>query len=470
MSDSILGLDTDKLVDVVTDVLHHSDGGELFLENFQSESLVLENGILRYSESNTYGGFSIRSFTGVGSVFYHSSDISEGSISKAASIVKRNSVTSTSAVLTDEGSVKNSAIIYPGLNPIDEMQFHDKLSFLNNMYSYLEKKTKGELKRSLITLRSKFQVVQVVTKRGEVVNDLRPLVELYVVVILERGGRQEQGQCGLGGRNSYASYFSDWQNVVDKAIKQAEVNLEAVPAPAGEMTVVLSNGWTGILLHEAIGHGLEGDFNRKKTSAFSDLMGKQVAAPEVTVVDDGTVKNARGSINVDDEGTPSQYNVLIEGGNLVSYMHDVMNARLMNTKSTGNGRRESYAHTVLPRMTNTYMLPGDKTPDEIIGSVDSGVYAVNFGGGQVDITSGKFVFLASEAYMIENGKIGTPVKGMTLIGNGPDALTKISMVGNDLQLDSGIGTCSKDGQNLPVGVGQPTVRIDSIVVGGTKVS
>ncbi|MGH6996366.1 MAG: metallopeptidase TldD-related protein, partial [Stellaceae bacterium] len=304
---------------------------------------------------------------------------------------------------------------------------------------------------------------------GQAQADIRPLVRLNVSVVVEENGRMEVGGHGAGGRVEYALYLDParWQAQVDEALRQALVNLASVPAPAGEMTVVLGPGWPGVMLHEAVGHGLEGDFNRKKTSAFSGMIGQRVAAPGVTVVDDGTLKDRRGSLTVDDEGTPSGTTTLIEDGILKGYMQDRLNARLMGMKPTGNGRRQSYAHAPMPRMTNTYMLAGAHDPAEILASVKRGVYAVNFGGGQVDITSGKFVFSASEAYLIENGKVGPALKGATLIGNGPDALTKITMIGNDLKLDDGIGTCGKDGQGVPVGVGQPTLRMDGLTVGGT---
>jgi TldD protein len=314
-----------------------------------------------------------------------------------------------------------------------------------------------------------WQAVQIIRPDGTRVGDIRPLVRLNVSIVVGEGDHMETGSSGAGGRVTYARYFdpAQWRGQVDEALRQALVNLGSVPAPAGEMTVVLGPGWPGVMLHEAIGHGLEGDFNRKKTSAFSGLVGQRIASPGVTVVDDGTMKDRRGSLTVDDEGTPSAYNVLIEDGILKGYMQDRLNARLMGLAPTGNGRRQSFAHAPMPRMTNTYMLAGDKSPEEIIASVKRGLYAVNFGGGQVDITSGKFVFSASEAYLIENGKVGQAVKGATLIGNGPDALTKITMIGNDLALDDGIGTCGKDGQGVPVGVGQPSLRMDGLTVGGT---
>ena len=467
MEPEIFNLNNENVINTVTSVLHKADGGELFMEFCESETLTIENGVLRNSSFNSRSGFGFRSFNADRTIFYHSSDISEKSISDAASMIKSNSSnTNNDSIIYSANKEEDFVSLYPKIHSVNEVSFEEKLSLLKTIDAYLHAQ-KFNLKQSIVTLSGKSQVVQIVKGSGEILNDVRPLVRLNISVVLEKNGRTEQGYSGLGGRNSYKEYFGRWQNLADEVMRQAMTNLESIPTPAGEMTVVLGNGWPGILLHEAIGHGLEGDFNRKRTSAFSELMGERVAAKEVTVVDDGTVKNARGAINVDDEGNRSKYNVLIENGILKNYMHDSMNAKLMNTESTGNGRRESYAHTILPRMTNTYMLSGHISPEEIVRSVDKGLYAVNFGGGQVDITSGKFVFSSSEAYLIEKGKITKPVRGATLIGNGPDALKKISMVGNDLKLDPGVGTCSKDGQNLPVGVGQPTVKIDSIVVGGT---
>jgi TldD protein len=321
----------------------------------------------------------------------------------------------------------------------------------------------------MVSLAGQWQAVSILKQNGAAFADIRPLVRLNVSVVVERNGRMETGSFGSGGRVPFDRYLAEesWQGAVDEALRQAVVNLESVAAPAGEMTVVLGPGWPGILLHEAIGHGLEGDFNRKKTSAFAGLMGERIASPGVTVVDDGTISDRRGSLTIDDEGTPSERTVLIEDGILRGFIHDRMNARLMGARSTGNGRRESFAHCPLPRMTNTFMVAGDRDPGEILASVDNGLYAVAFGGGQVDITSGKFVFSCTEAYKIENGKIGAPVKGATLIGNGPDVLKQVSMVGSDLKLDHGIGTCGKDGQSVPVGVGQPTLKIDNLTVGGT---
>jgi TldD protein len=321
-----------------------------------------------------------------------------------------------------------------------------------------------------ISLAGEYETILVIASDGHLAADVRPLVRFNVSVIIEHNGRRESGYAGGGGRYDYRQFMQDDQafKYADEALRQATVNLDAIDAPAGTMKVVLGPGWPGVLLHEAVGHGLEGDFNRKGISAFSGRMGQRVASPLCTIVDDGTLHNRRGSLNIDDEGNPTQCNVLIENGILRSYMMDKRNARLMGVKSTGNGRRESYAHLPLPRMTNTYMLAGESSPEDIIASVDKGIYAVNFGGGQVDITSGKFVFSACEAYLIENGKIGAPVKGATIIGNGPEVLMKVSMVGNDLKLDAGVGICGKDGQSVPVGVGQPTLRVDEITVGGTR--
>jgi TldD protein len=321
----------------------------------------------------------------------------------------------------------------------------------------------------MASLAGNWQAVSILRPDGSRVGDIRPLVRLNVAVVVAEGDRMEQGSSGAGGRLAYQRFIdpTNWKAQVDEALRQALVNLGAVPAPAGEMTVVLGPGWHGVMLHEAVGHGLEGDFNRKKTSAFAGLIGQRVASPGVTVIDDGTIPDRRGSLTVDDEGTPSSRNVLIEDGILKGYMQDRLNARLMGLKPTGNGRRQSYGHAPMPRMTNTYMLAGDKDPQEIIRSVKRGLYAVYFGGGQVDITSGKFVFSAAEAYLIEDGKVGPAVKGATLIGNGPQALTKVAMIGNDMRLDNGIGTCGKDGQSVPVGVGQPTLRMDQLTVGGT---
>ncbi|MBT4219967.1 MAG: metalloprotease TldD, partial [Rhodospirillaceae bacterium] len=358
--------------------------------------------------------------------------------------------------------------LYGDENPLNLVAFEDKVKMLADIDAYARGKDERVVQVSA-SLVGSWQAVQVVRPDGVRAADIRPLVRMNVTVVSAEGERMESGNYGTGGRVPYEEFMQPevWRAAVDEALRQSLLNLGSVSAPAGEMDVVLGPGWPGILLHEAIGHGLEGDFNRKKTSAFSGLLGERVAAPGVTVIDDATLPDRRGSLTIDDEGTPGQRTVLIEDGILKGYMQDRMNARLMGVSPTGNGRRQSYAHQPIPRMTNTYMLDGEREPDEILGSVKNGLYAVNFGGGQVDITSGKFVFTCTEAYLIEDGKVTAPVKGATLIGNGPDVLTRVSMIGNDMELDPGIGTCGKDGQGAPVGVGQPTMRIDGLTVGGT---
>ncbi|MGL9725656.1 MAG: metalloprotease TldD [Wolbachia sp.] len=455
-----------NVYEIVNNALSNSGGGELFLEFYKSESLVFDDNILKHMDLNTRKGFGLRSFCEDSTSFVCSSEISEKEISNAASIVK-SSVSSSKTNSIDLN--KETKSLYSGINPINEINLNAKIKLLNKVNEYIKSKN-NYVKQVKITLSGEWQVVQVI-KSDHRLSDIRPLVRFNVLVIVEKNGRAEKGFAGHGGRDSYSNFISEkkWKEVANQALKQALVNLEAVPAPAGEMTVVLGSGWPGILLHEAVGHGLEGDFNRKGVSAFSNSIGKQVAASDITVVDDGTLPNLRGSISIDDEGTPPGYNVLIENGILKGYMQDHMNAKLMSVNPTGNGRRESYKEVIMPRMTNTYMLPGKHTPEEIISSVKKGLYAVNFDGGQVDITSGKFVFSSSEAYLIENGKVTQPVKGATLIGDGPTILKKVSMIGNDLKLDPGVGTCSKDGQNVPIGVGQPTLKVDSITVGGTEV-
>lgn len=454
-----------NVYEIVNSALSNSDGGELFLEFCQSESLVFDDNILKHMDLNTRRGFGLRSFCEDSTSFVCSSEISEKEISNAASIVRSSvSLNKTNSISLS----KETKNLYSKINPINEIDLSSKIKLLGEVNEYIRSKNNC-VKQVKITLSGEWQVVQII-KGDHRLSDIRPLVRFNVLVIVEKDGRTERGSAGHGGRDSYSKFISEkkWKEVANQALEQALVNLEAVPTPAGEMTVVLGSGWPGVLLHEAVGHGLEGDFNRKGVSAFSNSIGEQVAASGITVVDDGTLPNLRGSISIDDEGTPSGYNVLIEDGILKGYMQDHMNAKLMGVNPTGNGRRESYKEVTMPRMTNTYMLPGKHTPEEIISSVKKGLYAVNFGGGQVDITSGKFVFSSSEAYLIENGKITQPVKGATLIGDGPTVLKKVSMVGNDLKLDPGIGTCSKDGQNVPVGVGQPTLKVDAITVGGTE--
>ena len=461
-------LDPQRITNLVSDNLTRADDGELYLEYVQSEFFSWDDGRLKTCTYDTDMGFGLRAVAGETFGYAHSSELSEKAIARAGETV--SSVTQGYGGKMDLAPQKTNHQLYSDDNPLLQIPFEQKVKLLQDIDAYARGKD-SRVKQVSVQLAASWQAVQILRAGGEKSADIRPLVRLNVSVYVESAdGRMEDGYHGLGGRYSYDALFSErtWKGAVDEAFRQALVNLDAVPTPAGEMTLVLGAGWPGILLHEAIGHGLEGDFNRKMTSAFSGLIGEQVAARGVTVVDDGTLPNRRGSITVDDEGTPSQRNVLIEDGKLVGYLQDRMNARLMGAKSTGNGRRESYADNPMPRMTNTVMMNGQHTREEILASVKKGIYAVNFGGGQVDITSGKFVFEASEAYLIENGKIGAPVKGATLIGNGPDALTKVKMIGNDMKLDDGIGTCGKDGQSVPVGVGQPTLRIDGLTVGGTE--
>ena len=457
-----------KIVELVANTLDKSDGGELFIEQSHSESLLFEDSKLKSCENLIKQGFGLRAFSHDRTTFVHSSSISEEKIAKASQTII--SLNNSKSQKIQKIELKNNNNLYQDQNLLRENHYNlqDKATILNQIDNYLRTKN-NSIRQVKIGLSSLMQEVEIITKNGSHLTDIRPLIKLTVFVIIEKNGIMAQGFFGRGGRISNKEVLTDWQQVADKALEEAETNIEAIPSPAGEMPVVLSNGWCGILLHEAIGHGLESDFNRKKISAFSGLIGKKVATDAVTVIDSGIINRSRGSINIDDEGTPTKSNVLIDKGTLVSYMHDTMNAALMNTESTGNGRRESYAHIPMPRMTNTYMLAGDKAPQEIIASVKKGIYAVNFGGGQVDITSGKFVFSASKCYLIEDGKIKCPVKGATLIGNGPDILKKVSMVGNDMSLDPGLGTCGKEGQNIPVSVGQPSIKIDNITVGGTEV-
>ncbi|MGH6618397.1 MAG: metalloprotease TldD [Alphaproteobacteria bacterium] len=460
------GLDRDQVTRLVGETLGGVDDGELFLEYCQSESISFDDGRIRSASFDTAHGFGLRAVSGDATGYAHSSDLSEPAIRRAGAVVQaiRAGYQGTLA----EPPAPTNRSLYTDENPLGENPFESKVKLLAEIDAYARRKD-SRVKQVSASLSGEWQAVQILRPDGSRVADVRPLVRLNVSIVCAEGDRMESGSHGVGGRTSYAAFIDPaaWQAQVDEALRQALINLQSVPAPAGEMKVVLGPGWPGVLLHEAIGHGLEGDFNRKKTSAFAGLLGQRVAAPGVTVVDDGTIAGRRGSLTVDDEGTTASNTTLIEDGILVGYMQDRLNARLMGMEPTGNGRRESYAHAPMPRMTNTYMLSGDKAPEEIVASVDKGLYAVNFGGGQVDITSGKFVFCCTEAYLIENGKVGAPVKGATLIGNGPDVLTKVSMIGNDSKLDDGVGTCGKDGQSVPVGVGQPTMRIDGLTVGGT---
>jgi TldD protein len=451
---------------IVDQALSGSDDGELFLEYRESESISLDDGNIRSANFDSGMGFGLRAVSGEATGYAHSGEISEEALRRAAATVSTIAASHSGTVA--EPPRATNARLYSDANPLRLMDFSSRTSLLGEIDAYARGKD-PRVKQVMASLSGEWQAVQILRPDGTRVADLRPLVRLNVSLVVEQGGRRETGSHGTGGRFAYdfVTQETTWRGAVDEALRQALVNLDSRPAPAGEMPVVLGSGWPGILLHEAIGHGLEGDFNRKKTSAFADLMGKRIASPGVTVVDDGTLPDRRGSLTVDDEGTPSNRTVLIEDGILVGYLQDRLNARLMGMRATGNGRRQSYAHAPMPRMTNTVMLGGSHTPAEMIASVKRGLYAVNFGGGQVDITSGKFVFSASEAYLIEDGKVTAPVKGATLIGNGPDSLSKVQMIGNDMALDPGIGTCGKSGQGVPVGVGQPTLKLSGLTIGGT---
>jgi len=461
------GLDRTRVQGLVDDALTGTDDGELFLEYQQSESIVFDDGQVKSASFDTSQGFGLRAVSGEATGYAQASELSEDAILRAGETVKtiRRGKGGTAAVLP--GTNRH---LYTEDNPLALVDFETKVKLMADMDAYARARDERVAQVSASLLGS-WQAVEIIRGGGERAADVRPLVRLNVSVVVEKDGHMEAGSHGVGGRVTYDQYLKPetWKAAVDEALRQALVNLDSVAAPAGEVAVVLGPGWPGILLHEAVGHGLEGDFNRKKTSAFAGLLGERVAAPGVTVIDDGTIDDRRGSLTIDDEGTPSERTVLIEDGILKGYMQDRMNARLMGGVSTGNGRRQSYAHAPMPRMTNTFMMAGGHEPEEILKSVDNGLYAVSFGGGQVDITSGKFVFSCTEAYLIENGKKTAPVKGATLIGNGPDVLTRVSMIGNDMELDTGIGTCGKDGQGVPVGVGQPTIKIDGLTVGGTDV-
>ncbi|SOD94649.1 metalloprotease TldD [Caenispirillum bisanense] len=462
------GLDKDRTLSTVRQALDGCDDGELFLEYRQSESISFDDGRVKSASFDTQQGFGLRAVSGETTGFAHASLLDDAAVSRAADTVK--AVRRGSGGVMAEPPAGTNTALYTDANPLPLVPFEEKVRVLKEMDAYARGKD-PRVVQVMASLTGSWQAVHIVRADGVMAADIRPLVRLNVSVMVSQGDRMETGSHGMGGRVTYDGLVAEdaWKAAVDEALRQALVNLDSIDAPAGEMTVVLGPGWPGVLLHEAVGHGLEGDFNRKKTSAFSDKMGQRVAAPGVTVVDDGTLPDRRGSLTIDDEGTPSGRTVLIEDGILTGYIFDRMNARLMGAKPTGNGRRQSYAHSPLPRMTNTYMEGGGANPADMIASVKKGLYAVNFGGGQVDIVSGKFVFSASEAYLIENGRIGAPVKGATLIGNGPDVLTKVKAIGNDMGLDPGIGTCGKDGQGVPCGVGQPTLLVEPLTVGGTSV-
>jgi len=461
-------LDLQRTGKIVRDALSGGDDGELFLEMRHAEMLAFDDGRLKTASYDQSSGFGLRAVAGEAHGYAHAGELSEAALQRAADSV--SAVTkgySGNAALAPSAGANNP--LYSDQNPLNATSFDTKIKLLQEIDTYA-RDSDSRVKQVSASLAGSWQAVQIMRADGIRVADIRPLVRINIWIAVEQNGRMESGGAGAGGRVMLDQWLTpeSWQSQVDEALRIAVLNLQSVPTPAGEMEVVLGAGWPGVMLHEAVGHGLEGDFNRKGTSVFSGRIGQQVASKGVTVIDDGTIADRRGSITVDDEGTPSRRNVLIEDGILKGYMQDRQNARLMGVDATGNGRRESYAHAPMPRMTNTYMENGDADPQEIVASMKKGIYAVNFGGGQVDITSGKFVFSAAEAYLVENGKIGAPVKGATLIGNGPDAMSKITMIGNDTKLDSGIGTCGKAGQSVPVGVGQPTVKMGGVTVGGTE--
>ena len=452
---------------IISDTLQKCDDGELYLENSKSESILLDDNKIKNSSYNSDLGFGFRAISGEVVAYSHSNEISKNSLKQSSENLK-STLKSVKGTYNHE-IPKSNKKYYDNINPIEQKSLNEKIKILNDVNDYL--RSKGDkVKQVTANFLGEQKSVEIIRSGGETLSDVRPLVRFNVSVMVEKDGRKETGVYGVGGRQSYDSYLKDqnWKSVCDEALRIASVNLESKPAPAGEMKVVLGPGWPAILIHEAVGHGLEGDFNRKKTSAFHNLMGQKVASEGVTIIDDGTIDNRRGSLTIDDEGTPTEKTVLIENGILKNFMQDRLNARLMNSKSTGSGRRESYKHIVLPRMRNTMMLNGKYHQEEMIKSVTKGIFAVSFGGGQVDITSGKFVFNCTEAYEIINGKIGSAIKGATLIGDGPSILKEVSLVGNNMMIDPGIGTCGKAGQGVPVGVAQPSILIDKMTVGGTQ--
>ncbi|WP_407644832.1 metalloprotease TldD [Flocculibacter collagenilyticus] len=466
------GLSLDDLSQTLGLIHQHSvDYADLYFQSSHNESWVLEDGLVKEGSFNIERGVGVRAITGEKTGFAYSDEINLAALQQAAKAARGIASQGQSGTVNAWQKRENS-VIYQPCQPLDSLTEQQKVDLLHSIEAYIREQ-EPRAAQVVVSLSGVYEEILVAATDGTFATDIRPLTRLNCSVLIEENGRRERGNAGGGGRSDY-QYFLELEDgkprhmhYADEAIRQAQVQLEAIEAPAGDMPVVLGAGWPGVLLHEAVGHGLEGDFNRKGASAFSGKVGEKVASEHCTIIDDGTLQNRRGSLNVDDEGTPSQYNVLIENGILKGYMQDKHNAKLMGVAPTGNGRRESYAHLPMPRMTNTYMLAGKHERDEIIASVEKGIYAPNFGGGQVDITSGKFVFSASEAYLIEKGKITRPIKGATLIGNGPESMQKVSMVGNDLALDQGVGVCGKDGQSVPVGVGQPTLKIDEITVGGT---
>lgn len=458
-------LDPDGARRLTADALKGCDDGELYLQYRASEAFGFDDGRLKTADYSTDAGFGLRGVSGEMTGFAHANDISEGAIRRAAETLRLLDPTDRSPAAPP---ARTNRHLYTEANPLDLVPFATKVDLCAKIDAAARARDPRVVQVSA-SLAGSWSVVEIVRADGFSASDVRPLVRLNVSIIMEENGRRETGVFGIGGRYLYDSLLDEatWQRAITEAVKQAEVNLRSVPAPAGEMTVLLGPGWPGVLLHEAIGHGLEGDFNRKGTSAFTGRIGQRVAAPGVTVVDDGSIAERRGSLSIDDEGTPTQENILIEDGILKGYMQDRLNARLMGVAPTGNGRRESFAHAPMPRMTNTFMRGGNDDPGELLSRVKDGIYATSFGGGQVDIVSGKFVFSCTEAYRVKDGRIGDPIKGATLIGDGPTVLTKVAGIGNDMALDEGIGMCGKGGQGVPAGVGQPTLLISGLTVGGT---
>jgi TldD protein len=458
-------LDPDAAQRLTAGALARCDDGELFLQYTASEAFGFDDGKLKTADFNTQAGFGLRGVSGETTAFAHANEISEAAIRRAAETL---SVLDPARGPRPAPPIRTNARLYTDFDPLTLIPFARKVALCQEIDAAARARDPRVAQVS-VSLAGSWSVVEIVRADGFLATDVRPLVRLNVQIVVEQNGRRESGYHGLGGRYLYDDLFvpATWNRAVDIALAQALVNLDSVDAPAGEMTVVLGNGWPGVLLHEAVGHTLEGDFNRKGTSAFSGLLGQRIAAPGVTVVDDGAIDARRGSLTIDDEGTPTQRNVLIEDGILKGYIHDRLNARLMGVAPTGNGRRESFQHAPMPRMTNTFMLGGKDDPGEILARAKNGIYAKSFGGGQVDITSGKFVFSCTEAYRIENGRLGAPIKGATLIGDGPSVLTKVAAIGNDMELDEGVGVCGKGGQSVPAGVGQPTLLIEGLTVGGT---
>ena len=460
-------LSLNKAEKIVSDTLNNCDDGELYLEETNTESIILDDNKIKNSNYSTDSGYGFRAVTGDVVAYSHSNEISEQSLINSSKNLASTHIKSSGKY--DFEIKKTNQKFYNDLDPIETKSLASKIELLKSMNEYARSKD-SSVKQVTANFLGEKKNIEILRNGGELLKDNRPLVRINVSIMVEKNGKKETGIYGVGGRESYDHFLKDenWKKICDEAYRIANTNLESKPSPAGEMKVVLGPGWPAILIHEAVGHGLEGDFNRKKTSVFHNLVGQKVASDGVTIIDDGTIDKRRGSLNIDDEGTPTEKTILIENGILKNFMQDRLNARLMKTKSTGNGRRESYKHVIMPRMRNTIMLNGKNTQEEMIKSVDHGIFAVSFGGGQVDITSGKFVFNCTEAYEIKNGKIGSPLKGATLIGDGPSSLKEILMVGNDMMLDPGIGTCGKAGQGVPVGVGQPSLLIDKMTVGGTQ--